>query len=618
MQMDRVNRVNGHVTRLGRFLPFSPAHDQIYEEYQSEDDALDLDTVAIEYAKRALAEGARCIVLTGDAGHGKTHMCRRLLQEYLGYSGAEARVLLNTACDGETVIPGSQEKSGVSIRVHKDFSETAPQRAAQYLEVSADEHGYALIVCANEGRLRAILNNSAAGRVAGKIRELFKRSFEVGVASEDGLVHVINLNYQSVAASAQATRSLVRRTLEKWVVDGRRWTQCATCQAEMVCPIRRNRAMLAEHAGLSELRIRRLEELCGTVERLGYVITIREMLMLLAYAITGGLACSEVHARQSSVGWQSAYSFYNAVFSKVPSLPADRLFKGIPVLVPFARLDPGGVASRLVDERLLNEGNTFPGGDLDLQFTVPGKGYPIDGALGIDDVIGNPQNRADLAREADLCGLVVSSLRRRAFFDDEMSTHEVLQRLGFRFGGDFLDLVAGRMSAQAIIRSKNLIVAGLHAVQGLRLSRTETMLHLVDPAFGRASLDAAIIARRIPTSALTLMRSGIAWEGNGVERVWSVEDSVDWIDRFIVLRVKDHLGACADLQLDLLAFECVSRAASGFVSEDFYASQLRRVRSFLGSLADRGKSTASQVSLFVGGSVQNVSLDMELIQVGGT
>ena len=37
-----------------------------------------------------------CLTLTGDAGHGKTHLCRRLLQDYLGYNEDEARELYDT------------------------------------------------------------------------------------------------------------------------------------------------------------------------------------------------------------------------------------------------------------------------------------------------------------------------------------------------------------------------------------------------------------------------------------------------------------------------------------------------------------------------------------------
>ena len=118
---------NSHVVRLHRFLPFSAAHDQIYEEYQTGEDNLDLETVAISYAVNAIRSGARCVILTGDAGHGKTHMCRRLLEgELLGYSGDQARKYLQESCDGTTVIPPENGSHFPALRIHKDLSEIQP------------------------------------------------------------------------------------------------------------------------------------------------------------------------------------------------------------------------------------------------------------------------------------------------------------------------------------------------------------------------------------------------------------------------------------------------------------------------------------------------------------
>ena len=48
------NKVNSHVERLHRYLPFSPDHDQIYEEYQKSDDSLNLETVAFSYLENAI------------------------------------------------------------------------------------------------------------------------------------------------------------------------------------------------------------------------------------------------------------------------------------------------------------------------------------------------------------------------------------------------------------------------------------------------------------------------------------------------------------------------------------------------------------------------------------
>ncbi|MNJ58231.1 hypothetical protein D3C77_538560 [compost metagenome] len=48
----------------------------------------------------------------------------------------------------------------------------------------------------------------------------------------------------------------------------------------------------------------------------------------------------------------------------------DRLYKGIPALITFRRLDPGGIALRAVDDSILNAADIFPENELDLQFRL--------------------------------------------------------------------------------------------------------------------------------------------------------------------------------------------------------------------------------------------------------
>ena len=74
-------------------------------------------------------------------------------------------------------------------------------------------------------------------------------------------------------------------------------------------------------------------------------------------------------------------------------------------------------------------------------------------------------------------------------------------KLGFRYGDRFLALLDGKLSTPELVKVKSTVIAGLHAMQGLKIGRNETMLYLVDPAFGKASADAAIIARQIPSSS---------------------------------------------------------------------------------------------------------------------
>lgn len=615
----RSPKVNAHVQRLNRYLPFSAAHDQIYEEYQTGEDVLDLETEALGYAMDALGKGARCVILTGDAGHGKTHLCRRLLEKFSGHPAAEARKILRTSCDGNSTIPFADLARQGGIRIHKDFSEIEPPDAAAFLESHMDADPAPLVVCANEGRLRAIVHSSAAGASCGRIADLFRRSFTTGSTSDDGVVHIVNLNFQSVASATAGGRpSLVRRTLQSWVGDGRRWGagSCGSCSLSEHCPIQRNRTLLAEEGEASERRIANIERLFATVERLGHVVTIREMLMLVAYFLTAGLRCEDVHKRGGALGWQHESVFYNLLFRRPDRIPEDRLYKGIPTLAVFKRLDPGAIADRSVDEVVLNRGEAFEEGQIDLLFSlsIGGRLRIVDAATGIDDVGGSPQSRQELQRESEVIAVAVAALRRRAFFDHVGAAVSIMSRLGFRHGEEFLSMLEGSLNPQERVKIKNTVVAGLHGAQGLRMSGTATTLFLVDPAFGRASSDAAIIARSIPTSFVKLIPARDGWAD--ASTFWRLTDSVDWIDRAVVLRIEEDGLPPEDLALDMLSFECVTRMASGYISEDFYSHEVRRIRTFLGKLAERGRA-AGQISLFMNGAIQSVSLDEGVIQVGG-
>ncbi len=568
------------------------------------------------------------MILTGDAGHGKTHMCRRFLEKnLLGYEPDQARKILQDNCDAKSVIQPAEGYQEPALRIHKDLSEVQPpSKAAILFENAIDAADECLIVCANEGRLRAIINSEGASTACQAVNTLLQESFQHGITADDqGRIHIINLNYQSVAAKGNnKSPSLLRRVLSSWVGDGRRWgdRSCKSCSHQEICPIKRNRELLAEQGPATETRLTRLEELFEVLERLGVVVTIREMLMLVSYLITGGLDCTDVDKKITSssnkIGWQHHWAFYNLLFAPPPNLPLERATKGIPLLTSLMKLDPGGIAVRKVDEKILNWGNLFSPNQLDLQFFVGqgGRQTVVDAALGIDDFIGNPQNRQEMMHEANVVNSAVSSLRRRSFFDNTGIAGSVMLNLGFKFGDLFVRLLQGDLQAHESVSIKNKIIAGLDSIQGLRVGKSETMLYLVDPAFGKASADAAIISRQIPSSLVQLIPATEAWSA-GSSTKWFLPNSVDWIDRSVVLRVIERNKAPKDLQLDLLSFECIARAASGYVSEDFYANEIRRVRTFLGQIAEEGSEDIAQITVFMRGQLQNVSLDQGVIQVGG-
>lgn len=615
---------NSHVLRLNRHLPFSSAHDQIYEEYQKDGDTLDINTKALQYLIEAVNRGAKLIVLTGDAGHGKTHLCRRLLEEYFQFESSEARKLLLSSCDGATQIQNNKLATlKKPLRIHKDFSELDVDEAAKFLESTSLDDEYITVICANEGRLRAVISSIENGIISSKISQVFKNSFKTGLCSSDEKLHIINLNYQSIAgAQEDAPKSILSTALKSWVGDSTRWNRaCEDCLAKPRCPIYRNRFLLSEQANdLGAIRSSRLEELFAIVERLGCVITLREALMAVAYLVTGGLTCEDVKnkcIKTKNDGWQSEYIFYNLAFSRPSSIPNDGLINGIPVVRDLMKLDPGKRGVREVDDRLINEANAFKHNQLDLQYAVQigsDKKF-IDGANGVDDINSNPTSKKERLVEADSITRVVSSLRRRAFFDDKVSQSGLLQRLGFKYGDIFIDILSDNFSGKKVIQYKGQLLLGLHMIQGVRLATKPNFLYLVDPAFGRATDEAAIISRQIPSDQIDLLPMRSTWKIDSQTEHFLLVSSVNWIDRHIVVRFKNSDDDYDDLILDLMAFECVLKAAAGYISEEFYSHDLKRIRNFLAKIAGKNKRGDDQISLFMSGAIHSISLDENIIQV---
>lgn len=607
-------KINKHVSRLNRFLPFSAEHDQIYEEYQQSEDSLSIETAALKFLQRAVTEGAKIVILTGDAGHGKTYLCRRLIETHLGYSEDEARRLINTKCDGETSIPAKGDPARRRLRIFKDFSELQIPVAASRLESALDNEAVS-IVCANEGRLRVVLKSQEAGPGCEELFRRFEQSFIDGLASTDGRIHIINLNNQSVAGDRTGT-SIFADAIRQWT-SGTRWRACEDCSSRRECPIINNRMLLASASSEeAAIRVSRAELLIRSLERVGAVVTIRDTLMLVAYMLTGGLTCSDVHGqvRTRRNPWQAQYAFYNLLFEAPRGLSREKL-KRLPVLALLERTDPGLNADRTIDEKLVNEQDVFEQGQLDLRFPpAPDSDEIIDAAYGIDQVIANPRSRKERTKEADLIRNIVRALRRRAFFDGLGEVGTELRRIGFRYGAEFIDICEGTLDTQAAIRLKNRLFAGFHHVQGVQKREAPT-LFLVDPAFGRSSSDAAILADKIPGQRVQLLNLAATWDHSDDRKDWSIMESVDWLDRYVVIRVKSaDTTEFKDFYADLMMLDCLLRASSGHVPSKFYEHDLRKITAFLGALAQNG-SKLGEITVLLDGQTKTINIDGGVIQV---
>ena len=603
---------------MNGYLPFDANYSSIYEEFQTAGDTIEIKTIALDYLVRLYEGNASVIILTGDAGHGKTHLCRRFLQECMGYSETEARGLILSSCDGSSKIDNQANNEKRSVQIFKDLSELYDADAVVSLEDAFSSGDFLSLVCVNEGKLRAVLSSGSNSLACKSIKAELSSHFENGMTSSNGDVHIINLNFQSVAAQHSETGSLIQQSLKNWM-DGRRWNACSNCDAKLSCPIYHNFNLLSEaQSPRAHARVSRIVQLLAVMEQLGEVVTIREMLMLVSYLITGGLNCEAVHKRKNKIGWQNEYAFYNLLFNTPASIPREA-FKSISILDKLRILDPGLVSDRVVDEELLNSLNIFEEQQLDLQFySAESQRVTIDAANGVDEIIGNPTNRKERQREADLTIKIVRALRRRAYFEEILDDLGALRQLGFTYGQQFNDLLSNELKGTALSRIKRRIINGLHTIQGISGKNSVNNLMLVDPAFGGSTQHAAIISRSIQPGDIKLVPMRNKWADENITNENPISKSVDWIDRYICLRIKDTEGRDRDFSLDLLTFNTICVAADGFISQGFFTHDLRRVKNYLARLCESNPQKHSDIRVIVDGKPHSVSIDNSVIQVGGS
>lgn len=270
-------------------------------------------------ASWARSEEPGCLVLTGNAGTGKTAAAE-------GYCAAAGGAL-----------PGTDEPAEAAAGrwVVKDLSglpTPAAREQALLLVLRAGREGQAL-VCANEGVLRDALPAVDDADLAAALEPALRTG-----ASRSGHVTVVNVNRQRPTADRlwpQLLDYLVREEL---------WTGCRDCPfATAGCPMRSN----AEQLRRSDVR-----EQLRTLVRLGAgeaVPTLREVLAILAWAIVGQHSCGEVKKKVRDLG-QDAHTAADGYFTRAVGggLTADAVERS-PLLSGIRRARLGEVSDLQAD-----------------------------------------------------------------------------------------------------------------------------------------------------------------------------------------------------------------------------------------------------------------------------
>lgn len=264
----------------------------------------------------------RLVLISGNAGDGKTAFLQRLEKEVEARGGAANRDLPNGSeltLDSKRYLinyDGSQDEGNKdNNQVLLDF--LAPFKGS---DSSSWKPLETRLIAINEGRLVDFLATHERDFPA--LTALVRRAFSTGEA--DSGVAVVNLNLRSVVADADGG-SILERTLQS-IVQPKNWSACERCDLKDTCYALHNaRSFQDEIAGprLME-RLKTLYTMAHLRGRLH--ITMRDLRSALSFMLIGNRDCGEIHALYGAGGHDEvARSFYFNSWMGGGQPTADRL-----------------------------------------------------------------------------------------------------------------------------------------------------------------------------------------------------------------------------------------------------------------------------------------------------
>ncbi|MFC5772832.1 hypothetical protein [Ectobacillus antri] len=326
---------NPFVNYLDQFNILSPNHSKIYDEYTHSDEGfkyeLKVETKIEKYLVNIFSNQPRSIILTGNAGDGKTRLCRTV------HDNCSNEILEKWPASGivEITLPSGR------LRIVKDLSELTDEiierellQLQKCIQFNHNEGVYYLIA-ANEGKLTKFLSQREdLSYLRNEVRERFKSH-----KNNDSIFSIHNL--LDVTSS-----TYLEKVLEGWN-DEENWKVCQQCSLNNRCIIYLN------HNKTSQQIVReRLVEQYRLVDFLDTHITIREMLIHISYLLTGGYTCKDIHnAKVQELKEQGQRVYYQNFYGhNSPSVA----FSEMRAMRIFRELDPGDNSISVIDDFIIN------------------------------------------------------------------------------------------------------------------------------------------------------------------------------------------------------------------------------------------------------------------------
>jgi len=524
------------------------------------------------------------VILTGDAGDGKTHLCREVWQKLTGATTGltEPYVEATFASAGGRTI---------TIHIIKDLSEWAPQRDAvwelskqQVLQrfcrsIFEPDSSDVFLIAANDGQLVESWRRLGDDEYVVRTRRLL----ETLLVSNKRQVPGTTLTFFNLSRCSSAL--LFDRALDAFLShDG--WEECLRLHAAereffgAKCPIRHNYELL--HEPLVRKRIRALFELCDLND---LHTPVRQVLLLLSNALLGHPDVKDGVMRPSDVppliqkGTVSKASLYSNIFGE--NLPENRR-EALTVFDYLGRFRIGHETTNEVDNILIF-------GEADEKFR---RHFDMliksDQFYGADDLYRAAQlqyleGADDESHHKPFLQLLIHK-RQGLFFripedcEDELNFWEMTV---FKYAGEYLSrlmptLREGRLVEQPILAR---LVRGLNRIfSGILVSSDRELLLATSLSFSNAKIS-------------RLLEDRLSVRPRRDERIDIILD--DGVPKLKV-SLTDRIWRSLDLHL--VRYEFLSRVAEGALPSSFsrecYEDILAFKSQLLAAVAERDQPHA--------------------------
>lgn len=327
---------NPFVTYLDKFNVLSPNHSKIYDEY-SHDTELEqsfeftISTKIENHLKDIFSNNPHSVILTGNAGDGKTRLCRMIYDEF-----AEDRL---ESWPESGIVTVRYEKG--TIKIVKDLSELKEDviynillELQNYVYNQHADRTFFLIA-ANEGKLSKTLSRY---NDLDFLRKQIMSRFDS---------HENNDNQLSVINLLDVTSSVyVEKVLREWNKE-EYWRACEHCEKKTHCIIYLN------HRRTSQPHVQ--QKIVDQYRLLDYLethITLREMLIHMSYLLTGGYVCKDIlEADHRHIDEHSKKVYYQNFYGVGIG---EEAFSEMKALKIFRTLDPGTYSYFAIDDFIVN------------------------------------------------------------------------------------------------------------------------------------------------------------------------------------------------------------------------------------------------------------------------